>query len=101
MMLGIDSNLHVVADDAGTAAAGRHRTAVGIGQRDLLVGRGKHLLLVDSSLPISSFSFVTFSVSLVTFAASASVGSANKLVLECPFPPAPQIRILVKGLEEM
>jgi hypothetical protein len=28
-MLGIDGDLHVVADDAGTAAARRHRTAVG------------------------------------------------------------------------
>src|ERR1700676_38099 len=32
MMLGIDGDLHVVADDAGTAPAGCHRTAVGIGQ---------------------------------------------------------------------
>jgi hypothetical protein len=32
MVLGIDGDLHVVTDDAGTAAARRHRTAVGIGQ---------------------------------------------------------------------
>jgi hypothetical protein len=28
-MLGVDGDLHVVADDAGTAAARRHRTATG------------------------------------------------------------------------
>ena len=50
MVLGIHGDLHVVADDAGTAAARRHRTAVGIGQRDLLVRRRKHLLLVDGKL---------------------------------------------------
>src|SRR5580692_7934648 len=30
MMVGLDGNLDVVADDAGTAAAGRHRTGIGI-----------------------------------------------------------------------
>jgi hypothetical protein len=50
MMLGIDGDLHVVADDAGAAAARCHRTTVGIGQGDLLIGRGKHLLLVDNKL---------------------------------------------------
>jgi hypothetical protein len=30
MMLGIDGDLHVVADDAGAAAAGCHRTPVGM-----------------------------------------------------------------------
>jgi hypothetical protein len=28
-------DLHIVADHAGAASAGRHRTAVGIGERDL------------------------------------------------------------------
>ena len=32
VVLGIDGNLHIVADDAGTTPARRHRTAVGIGQ---------------------------------------------------------------------
>jgi hypothetical protein len=50
VMIGIHSDLHVVADDARAAAAGCHRAAVGIGQRYLLVGRGKHLLLVDGKL---------------------------------------------------
>ena len=44
MVLGVDGDLHIVADDAGALAAGRHRTGVGIGQRDLLVGRGLDLL---------------------------------------------------------
>jgi len=39
MMLGVDGNLDIVADGGGTFAAGRHRPGVGIGQRDLLVGR--------------------------------------------------------------
>ena len=50
MMLGIYGDLHIVANDAGAAAARGHRTAVGIGQRDLLVGRSKHLLLVNGKL---------------------------------------------------
>jgi hypothetical protein len=50
MVLGIDGDLQVVADDAGTTPARRHRTAVGIGQRDLLVRRSKHLLLVNGKL---------------------------------------------------
>src|ERR1700756_6055902 len=50
MMLGVDSDLHVVTDNARAAAARCHRAAVGIGQGDLLVGRSKHLLLVDGKL---------------------------------------------------
>jgi hypothetical protein len=50
MMLGGDGDLHVVADNARAAPARRHRTAVGIGQGDLLIGRSKHLLLVDGKL---------------------------------------------------
>ena len=38
MVLGVDGDLHIVADGGGAFAAGRHRTGVGIGQRDLLVG---------------------------------------------------------------
>jgi len=49
MMLGIDGELHVVAD-TGTATALRYRAAVGIGQGDLLIGRSKHLLFVDIKL---------------------------------------------------
>ena len=44
MVLGIDSDLHVVPDDAGALAAGRHRAGIGIGQGDLFVGRGLDLL---------------------------------------------------------
>ncbi len=50
MMLGIDSDLYVVTDNARAAAARRHRAAVGIGQRDLLVRRSQHLLLVNRQL---------------------------------------------------
>ena len=32
MMVSLDGNLNVVADDAGTAAAGRHRAGIRIGQ---------------------------------------------------------------------
>jgi hypothetical protein len=38
MVLGVDSDLYIVADGSGAFAASRHRTGVGIGQRDLLVG---------------------------------------------------------------
>jgi hypothetical protein len=44
MVLGIDGDLHIVADNASALAAGRHRAGVGIGQRDLFVGRGLNLL---------------------------------------------------------
>ena len=47
MVVGLDRHLHVVADDAGTAPARCHRAAVGIGEGDLLIGRGEHLLLVS------------------------------------------------------
>jgi len=50
MMLGVDCDLHIVADDAGAAPARRHRAAVGISQRDLLVGRCKHRILVGFEL---------------------------------------------------
>src|SRR5262245_2019789 len=50
MVLGIDGYLHVVTDHSGPAPTRRHRAAVGIGQGDLLIGRDKHLLLVDDKL---------------------------------------------------
>ena len=43
MVLGVDRDLHVVADDTGAAPARRHRAGIGIGQRYLLIGRGQHL----------------------------------------------------------
>src|SRR4030088_2103616 len=45
MMLSIHSDLHVVADDARATSARRHRTRIRVGQRNLLIGRGEHLLL--------------------------------------------------------
>jgi hypothetical protein len=47
MMLGVDGDLNIVADDAGAATARRHRAAVRVAQRDLLVGRGNHLTLIN------------------------------------------------------
>src|SRR5262249_53755739 len=38
MVLGVDGDLYIVADGSGAFAAGSHRTGVGIGQLDLLVG---------------------------------------------------------------
>src|SRR5215472_10888110 len=38
MVLGVDGDLYIVADGGGAFAASSHRTGVGIGQRDLLVG---------------------------------------------------------------
>jgi len=38
-VLRVDGDLHVVADGGSAFATGRHRSGVGIGQRDLLVGR--------------------------------------------------------------
>ena len=37
MVFGVDGDLHIVADSGGAFAAGRHRTGVRIGQRDLLI----------------------------------------------------------------
>ena len=42
VVAGIDNGLDVVADDPGSLATGGHRTRIGVGQRDLLVGRGLH-----------------------------------------------------------
>ena len=50
MMLGIDRNLDVVAHHARAAPARRHRAAVGIGERDLAIGRGQHPPLVRVEL---------------------------------------------------
>ena len=38
MMLGVDGGLHIVPDDSGPAATRRHRAAIGICQRNLLIG---------------------------------------------------------------
>jgi len=38
VMFRIDCDLHIIADHAGAPSAGRHRAAVGVGQRDLLIG---------------------------------------------------------------
>ena len=80
MMLGLDSDLHVVADNTRAAAARRHRTTVGIGQRDLLVGEATICFSQAASLLICSFSFASFSLSRVAFAANASVGSCRSAV---------------------
>ena len=45
MVLRIHRSLHVVTNHARAAPARRHRAAVGIGERDLLVRRGEHPLL--------------------------------------------------------
>src|SRR5437899_3007880 len=45
MMLRIHSDLYVIADDARAAPARRHRTRIRVGQRNLLIGRGQHLLV--------------------------------------------------------
>src|ERR1700729_4282276 len=44
MVLGIDGDLHIVADNTSALTAGRHRAGIGIGQGDLFVGRGLNLL---------------------------------------------------------
>src|SRR5262249_4467058 len=38
MVRGVDGDLYIVADGGGAFATSSHRTGVGIGQRDLLVG---------------------------------------------------------------
>jgi hypothetical protein len=43
MMLRIDCNLHVIANDPGVLATGRHRARIRIGQRDLLILALHHL----------------------------------------------------------
>src|SRR5271166_2051361 len=40
-----DPDLHVIANHARPAPARRHGAGIGIGERDLLVRRGEHLLL--------------------------------------------------------
>src|ERR1700755_2822070 len=57
-MLGLDCDLHIVADDARAATAGCHRAAVGIGQGYLLVGRRVKLAQIasDALLQLSAAS---------------------------------------------
>ncbi len=50
MVLRIHRGLHVVTNHARAAPARRHRAAIGIGERDLLVRRGEHPLLVGVQL---------------------------------------------------
>ena len=42
MVLGLNRDLHVIADHAGAAPARRHRASIGIGKRDLLIGALEH-----------------------------------------------------------
>ena len=51
MMPSLDGNLAIVAHHAGATAAGRHRAGIGVGQRDLLVRRGKHVHLESREPP--------------------------------------------------
>ena len=44
MVLGIDGDLRIVADNASALTAGRHRTGIEIGPGDLFVGRGLNLV---------------------------------------------------------
>lgn len=60
MMLGVHRRLYVVADQARTAPTRRHGAAVGIGQRDLLIGRGQHLLLDGCELGHLRFQLLEF-----------------------------------------
>jgi hypothetical protein len=59
-VLGIDGDLHIVADNARALAAGRHRAGIGIGQRDLFVGRCLNLL---ANFPEGVIAVVVVSVS--------------------------------------
>ena len=45
MVRRIDGRLHIIADHAGAAPAGRHRAGIRIGEGDLLIGRGQHHFL--------------------------------------------------------
>jgi hypothetical protein len=45
MVLSVDRDLHIVADNIGTMSARRHRAGIGIAERDLLIGRDLHLRL--------------------------------------------------------
>jgi hypothetical protein len=80
MMFGVDSDLHVIADDARAAAARCHRTTVGIGPRDLPIGRSKHLLLVDIKLAHLLLQLCQLLGEPCYLAASASVGSCRSAV---------------------
>ncbi len=47
MVLGIDGDLDILADNAGVLAGGRHRAGIGIGQGDLFIGRDLDLLALE------------------------------------------------------
>ena len=77
MVLGIDGDLHVVADNARALAAGRHRARIGIGQRDLLVGRGLNLLAISLRDCICRRRPAIFSLRRVVFASAISPSSRS------------------------
>jgi hypothetical protein len=81
MVLGVDGDLHIVADGGGAFAAGRHRTGVGIGQRDLLVGCVlnpplHHLQGLHLPAQAGNFSFSRLDLSRATSLSSRSVRSS-------------------------
>src|SRR4029077_707986 len=47
MVLGIDGDLHIVADNASALTAGRHRAGIRIGQGDLFVCLGLNLVVLS------------------------------------------------------
>ena len=88
MVLGVDRRLHIVADDAGAAPAGRHRAAVGIGERNLLIGRGQNLLLDSRQLrhfrsQLLEFLFVTHLLQRDDFRWILPVGGVELCQIAC------------------
>ena len=63
------------------APAGRHRAGIRIGERYLLIGRGKHLFSIAFRRFTSSSSLASFSLSRVVLAASASDGASPAEIL--------------------
>src|SRR5262249_5443774 len=83
MMLGVHCGLHVVADDPRASTARRHGAAVGIGQRNLLLGRGLHLSLDRLELRHLRLQLLKLSLRWVFFSSTVSDGSCRSAVSSC------------------
>src|ERR1700730_10227275 len=83
MMVGLDGNLDVVADDAGTAAAGRIERASGSVSEICWSAAASISTLRSSRRRICSFSASIFSLRRLVLVCSASDGSCRSAVSSC------------------
>jgi hypothetical protein len=86
VVLGVDGDLSIVADGDGALAAGRHRSGIGVGQRDLPVGASCTVCSITFKACICGRRPAIFSFSRIDLASAISLASGP------PGPTRPQVR---------